>query len=75
MNGKFFIIKKPIREVRIEDKKYIRKNYLDPFLMKARAVLDENIGEESVIRSDGEEHPVFDEELQLRVKKDAFLED
>lgn len=71
MNGKFFIIKKPIHEVRIEDKKYIRKNYLDPFLMKARAVLDENIGEESVIRSDGEEYPVFNEELQLRVKKDA----
>lgn len=70
LNGRFYIIKKTISEVGIEDKKYMRKKYLDPFLMKARAILDEDIGEDSVIRSDGEEFAIFNEELQLCVKKD-----
>lgn len=71
LNGRFYVIKKPICEVRIEDKKYMRRKYLDPYLMKARAILDEDIGEDSVIRSDGEEYPIFDEELQLCVKEDT----
>lgn len=66
-NGCFFVVNKLISEITIEDKKYLRQNYLDRFLMKGRDILDENIGPDSYIKEQGMNLPIFDEELQLYI--------
>lgn len=70
VNGYFFIINKSIADVTIEDRKYMRKCYLDKFLMKAQTILAEDLGETEEIKTQGENLPVFDEELQLYVKRE-----
>ena len=66
-NGYSFIINKSIAEVTVEDRKHMRKNYLDSFLMKAPAVLVYDLEDEQ-LKEQGQNVPLFDEELQLHVE-------
>lgn len=66
-NGCFFVINKSIAEVTVEDKRHMRRYYLDKFLMKGREVLTDDWGSESGFMIGWKDWPVFEEEIQLYI--------
>ena len=71
VNGYYFVINKPIKDVTIDDKRYIRKEYINPFLMKAEEYISGG-----AFRLFGERLPIFEEELQIenRIRYDGVTE-
>jgi len=65
-NGISISLTKEINNLNTVDLCYLRKNYLDQYLLKARDVLDEDIDEYSVLKNEGEMYPIYEEELFMK---------
>ncbi len=64
-NGVCIWLKKDIRNLVTADILYLRKNFLDRYLLKGRCILDDDVDEYSILKNDGEIYPFYEEEICL----------
>ena len=70
-NGVCIWLKKDIKNLATADILYLRKNYLDQYLLKGRCIIDDDVDEYSTLKNDGEIYPFYEEEICLKKTREC----
>ena len=58
-------LNKDISDLKTSDILYLRRNYLNQYLLKVKCILDDEVDEYSCLKNQGELYPFYDEEIYL----------